>query len=150
MSSSETPGGAGDGPTDLPSDAYKKTTDGVVIAVEPFFLESHSVPALNHYVWAYRVRIANRRCAPVRLTHRYWRITDSAGGVQEVYGEGVVGEKPLIQPGGVYEYTSGAPLATPSGLMTGRYEMETLEGDRLDVEIPAFSLDSPHEVSRAN
>lgn len=129
---------------------YSKTTHGVAIAVEPFFLESHSVPALGHYVWAYRVRIANRRGGPVKLLTRYWRITDSAGAVQEVFGEGVVGEQPLIQPGDAYEYTSGAPLTTPSGLMSGRYEMETLDGDRLDIEIPAFSLDSPHEAARAN
>lgn len=129
---------------------YEKTTDGVAIAVQPIFLESHSLPDFSHYVWAYRVRIANKRCDPVRLMMRYWRITDSAGGTQEVYGEGVVGEQPLIQPGATYEYTSGAPLNTPSGVMSGRYEMETPEGERLDVEVPTFSLDSPHEVKRVN
>ncbi len=129
---------------------YQKTTDGVVIKVQPYFLESHSRPDFSHYVWAYRVRIANTREGAVQLKNRYWRIMDSSGGVQEVHGEGVVGEQPLIQPGDVYEYTSGAPLNTPSGVMYGRYEMETPEGERLDVEIPTFSLDSPHEVRRAN
>lgn len=129
---------------------YEKSTHGVAIAVEPVFLESHSLPSMDHYVWAYRVRIANGRRAAVQLKARYWRITDSRGSVQEVYGEGVVGEQPVIQPGDVYEYTSGAPLATPSGVMLGRYEMETPEGESLDVDVPAFSLDSPHDARRMN
>lgn len=129
---------------------YRKSTHGVAIAVEPIFLESHSLPAMDHYVWAYRVRIANERPGAVQLKMRYWRITDSRGSVQEVYGEGVVGEQPVIQPGEIYEYTSGAPLATPSGVMTGRYEMETSDGESLDVDVPTFSLDSPHDVQRVN
>ena len=132
------------------SSRYVKTTDGVVIEVEPMFLESESYPDFDHYVWAYRVRIGNERREPVRLRSRYWRITDSCGVVREVRGEGVVGEQPLIEPGDVYEYTSGAPLPTPSGLMGGSYQMETSNGERLDVEIPTFSLDSPHEKRTLN
>lgn len=130
--------------------SFEQTSHDVVVGVTPVFLESHSEPAMAHFVWAYRVRIGNQRNTPVRLLNRYWRIADSGGGVQEVRGEGVVGEQPLIQPGAVYEYTSGAPLATPSGFMSGSYEMETPEGERFDVAIPAFSLDSPHENRRAN
>jgi len=76
---------------------------------------------------------------------RHWRIIDARGQTEEVMGDGVVGEQPLIAPGEIYEYTSGAPLTTPSGLMVGTYQMETSEGDSFDVAIPAFSLDSPYE-----
>lgn len=80
----------------------------------------------------------------VRLINRHWRIIDSYGRVREVDGAGVVGEQPLIAPGDVFEYASGAPLTTPSGIMTGHFEMMTPTGQLFLVEIPAFSLDSPH------
>lgn len=128
-----------------------KVTSGVSISVEPTFLDSQSFPELKHFVWAYRVEIKNNREDAVRLRRRYWRIADSAGGVQEVAGEGVVGEQPLIEPGATYTYTSGAPLATPSGLMAGRYEMECARsGEKFWAEVPAFSLDSPHEARLMN
>ncbi|MBT3307515.1 MAG: Co2+/Mg2+ efflux protein ApaG, partial [Alphaproteobacteria bacterium] len=76
---------------------------------------------------------------------RHWRITDSLGNVQEVRGDGVIGEQPVLDPGGSFEYTSGTPLSTPSGIMAGTYQMETPGGERFDVTIPAFSLDSPHQ-----
>jgi len=79
----------------------------------------------------------------VQLRTRYWQITDAAGRVQEVRGEGVVGEQPVIQPGQSFSYTSGAPLATTSGFMSGSYQMETDKGQPFEVEIPAFSLDQP-------
>ncbi|MEL6318032.1 MAG: Co2+/Mg2+ efflux protein ApaG [Pseudomonadota bacterium] len=123
---------------------------GVVIEVEPEFLEDRSVPAEDAYVWAYTVRIENHRSEAVRLLSRYWRITDARGVVQEVRGDGVVGEQPLIQPGECYEYTSGTPLRTPSGLMSGSYQMETPDGTRFEAEIPAFSLDSPYETRARN
>lgn len=130
--------------------AYHKRTAGVVVDVQPFYLESKSVPAMNHYVWAYRVRIANERLSAVRLISRYWRITDSQGNMREVRGEGVVGEQPEISPGESYEYTSGAPLTTPSGMMCGSYHMEDADGAPFEVEIPSFSLDSPHENRMVN
>ncbi len=70
--------------------------------------------------------------------------------MQEVRGPGVVGEQPVLEPGESFEYTSGTPLATPSGIMVGSYQMQTDHGDRFDVEIPAFSLDSPHQVVNLN
>ena len=82
----------------------------------------------------------------MRLRTRYWRITDAAGLTEEVKGDGVVGEQPVIRPGEGYEYTSGAPLNTPSGLMVGAYGMETAAGEEFHVDIPAFSLDSPYET----
>ena len=80
----------------------------------------------------------------MQLLTRYWKITDAQGNVQEVRGDGVVGEQPVLEPGERFEYTSGAPLPTPSGFMVGSYNMRSNTGERFDVEIPAFSLDSPH------
>ena len=127
------------------SSTYAETTESITIIVEPFYLDEQSEPADSHYVWAYHVRIENNSQKVVQLKTRYWRITDSLGNVQEVRGDGVVGEQPVLDPGGSFEYTSGTPLSTPSGIMAGSYQMETTGGDRFDVNIPAFSLDSPHQ-----
>ena len=129
---------------------YSQTTRGITVTVHPMFLEDQSSPAENHYVWAYRVRIENRGEETVQLMRRHWKITDALGRMQEVQGAGVVGEQPVLEPGGSYEYTSGTPLSTPSGIMMGSYQMETGDGQTFDVGIPAFSLDSPHEVHRLN
>lgn len=123
---------------------YSTTTRSITVTVEPTYLDDQSEPGQGHFVWAYRVRIENRGSDTVQLLNRYWQITDAAGRVQEVRGAGVVGEQPVLDPGESFEYTSGAPLATPSGFMQGRYEMETRRGERFEVDIPAFSLDSPH------
>jgi ApaG protein len=86
----------------------------------------------------------------VQLRNRYWRITDALGRVQEVRGPGVVGEQPVLEPGQSFEYTSGTPLPTPSGIMVGSYEMEAADGRAFEVAIPAFSLDSPHQPRQLN
>ncbi|WP_243396321.1 Co2+/Mg2+ efflux protein ApaG [Hyphococcus luteus] len=125
---------------------YEQVTRGIRVSVSPTFLEDQSDPDEPRYVWAYTVRINNESDTPVQLRTRYWRITDSRGQTDVVAGDGVVGEQPVIRPGEGFEYTSGAPLATPSGLMVGAYGMETHEGEVFDVDIPAFSLDSPHEL----
>lgn len=124
---------------------YNETTQSISVTVEPIYLEDQSSPTDNHFVWAYQVKIENRSHKTVQLLNRYWRITDSHGRVQEVRGAGVVGEQPTLKPGESFEYTSGTPLPTPSGIMVGCYEMETESGVRFDVAVPAFSLDSPHE-----
>jgi ApaG protein len=129
---------------------YSQTTRDITVTVQPVFLEDQSSPTENHYVWAYRVRIENKGSETVQLMRRHWKITDALGRMQEVQGDGVVGEQPLLEPGGSYEYTSGTPLSTPSGIMMGSYQMETGDGQTFDVGIPAFSLDSPHEVHRLN
>lgn len=126
-------------------DMYTSTTHNIQVTVEPFFLEDKSSPEDQHYVWGYHVQIENKGQETVTLKTRYWRITDGIGIVQEVHGEGVVGEQPTLSPGESYEYTSGAPLTTPSGIMSGSYQMVTTEGANLEIEIPAFSLDSPHD-----
>ena len=124
-----------------------KTASKIYVRVEPLFLEDQSLPLENHYVWAFQVWIENRGIETVQLLSRTWRITDSKGRIQEVKGQGVVGEKPWIVPGATYHYTSGTPLPTPSGVMEGSYHMKTQAGESFDVSIPAFSLDSPYETS---
>ncbi len=123
--------------------AYQRTTRDITVRVQPQYLESESEPQIDRYVWAYHVSIENDGTEAVRLRRRYWHITDANGTQHEVEGEGVVGEQPLLEPGERFQYTSGTPLSTASGFMLGRYTMEVASGERFDVEIPPFSLDSP-------
>jgi ApaG protein len=125
---------------------YSEITRSIKVTVNPFYLEDHSFPSENHFEWAYQVRIENLGRETVQLRRRHWRITDGMGRQQEVRGPGVVGEEPVLAPGESFEYTSGTPLATPSGIMVGSYEMETRAGESFEVAIPAFSLDSPYQA----
>ncbi len=129
---------------------YIETTRSIRVQVQPTYLEDQSSPDEKYYVWDYRVRIENLGEETVQLLNRYWKITDAGGRVQEVRGPGVVGEQPVLAPGESYEYTSGCPLPTPSGIMVGSYEMETREGETFEIAIPAFSLDSPFQPRRLN
>ena len=129
---------------------YAETTRSIRVTVKPYYLEDQSSPTDNRYVWAYHVRIENRGAETVQLRRRHWRITDAMGRVQEVRGPGVVGEQPVLAPGQSYEYTSGTPLPTPSGIMVGSYDMELPDGECFAVAIPAFSLDSPHQPRHLN
>lgn len=123
---------------------YSAVTRRIEVTVRPFYLADRSSPADDRYVFAYEVRIANLGEETVRLRNRHWKIADARGRTQEVRGAGVVGEQPVLAPGESFQYTSGAPLATASGIMFGSYEMESERGERFEVEIPAFSLDAPH------
>ncbi|HVO16813.1 MAG TPA: Co2+/Mg2+ efflux protein ApaG [Alphaproteobacteria bacterium] len=125
---------------------YAEITRSIKITVKPVYLEDQSSPSENHYVWAYHIRIENEGSRTVQLINRYWRITDALGRVQEVRGAGVVGEQPVLRPGETFEYTSGTPLSTPTGFMAGTYEMETPDGERFNVKVPLFSLDSPYQT----
>ena len=129
---------------------YTRTTNYIKVTVMPLYLEEQSNPEMHHYVWAYNIQLENFGEKTVQLITRYWHITDGNGGVQEVNGPGVVGEQPVLRHGDSYQYTSGAVLRTPSGFMVGKYGMETDDGEKFHIEIPAFSLDSPHQVSRPN
>lgn len=124
---------------------YERKTRDVVVRVEPEFLSEQSSPADDRYIWAYTVEIENQSSEDLQVVRRYWKIADRDGQVQEVSGEGVVGEIPMLKPGETFSYTSGAPLSAPSGVMLGHYGMKTETGETYDVEIPAFSLDSPFE-----
>ncbi|WP_137389101.1 Co2+/Mg2+ efflux protein ApaG [Rhodoligotrophos defluvii] len=127
---------------------YDKTTRAIRVTVTPTFLEDQSTPEEHYFVWAYTIVIENLGQEVVQLMTRYWKITDALGRHQEVRGEGVVGEQPVLHPGERFEYTSGAPLPTPSGIMVGSYQMETSSGEMFNVEIPAFALESPYAKTR--
>ncbi len=128
---------------------YSKTTRAIAVTVRSSYLPEQSQPEESRFVWAYRVRIENRGEVRVQLLRRTWLITDARGRVQRVDGAGVVGKQPVLAPGEAFEYTSGTPLETPSGFMTGAYHMVELEsGAAFDVAIPPFSLDSPHQGGR--
>ncbi len=129
---------------------YSAMTNNIQVDVEPQFLEQESDPDSNRYFWAYTIAISNHGGLSVQLLERFWRITDEAGKVEEVAGPGVVGEQPILSPGDTFQYTSGCPLSTPSGIMIGRYRMVTEDGDAFDVDIPAFSLDMPDAVRTVN
>jgi ApaG protein len=129
---------------------YEKTTRNITVSVRSFYLEEQSSPEDDRFVWAYRVSIENRGQETVQLMNRHWRITDKLGRLQEVKGPGVVGEQPVLKPGESFEYTSGCPLSTPSGIMAGSYEMSAGGDERFDIEIPAFSLDSPYDTATIN
>lgn len=122
---------------------YKATTRAIDVSVEPFYLAEQSEPEKERWVFGYRVRIENAGTETVQLLTRHWQITDGRGRVIEVRGEGVVGEQPRLEPGESFQYTSGTPLPTPTGIMAGSYQMVNEDGERFDVVIPAFSLDAP-------
>jgi ApaG protein len=123
---------------------YEAVTQGIRVRVTPQFLEDQSSPEDGRYFWAYRVEISNTGEETVQLMTRLWLITDGNGRSETVKGPGVVGKTPTLAPGTTFTYTSGCPLSTPSGIMSGSYQMQRADGTLLDVEIPGFSLDSPY------
>lgn len=125
-------------------DYYKELTDNVEVAVEPEYLDGQMTNTSSSFFWAYHVKISNKNSYPIQLISRYWKILDEKGAKQEIEGEGVVGEKPIIEPDSFYQYTSGAHLNCPSGIMTGYYVMKKNDGKTFNVKIPAFSLDVPN------
>ncbi|MGN6582813.1 MAG: Co2+/Mg2+ efflux protein ApaG [Rhizobiaceae bacterium] len=129
---------------------YRATTEGIEVQVEPFYMSDRSEPEDNHYVWSYRITISNNSDSFVQLMSRYWHITDGVGNVEEVRGPGVVGEQPELNPGDSFQYTSGCPLSTPSGIMVGHYTLRQADGRLFEVAIPAFSLDIPGEARTVN
>lgn len=122
---------------------YEKVTRAIRVRVRPEYLEAQSAPDEGRFFWSYTVEIINEGSETVQLRSRYWRITDANGRVEEVRGPGVVGRTPVISPGESFEYTSGCPLRTASGIMVGSYQMADATGTLVDIAIPAFSLDSP-------
>jgi ApaG protein len=129
---------------------YRAVTRNVEVKVTPRFLPERSSHEQSYYFWSYTIEITNLGRETVQLKTRHWRITDAFGRLQEVRGAGVVGEEPVLPPGAAFEYTSGVPLPTPSGFMVGTYGMVASSGERFDIEIPAFSLDSPQESRTVN
>jgi ApaG protein len=122
---------------------HSATTSEVTVRVSVSFLPEQSEPARGRWFWAYHVRIENGARGAVQLISREWTIADGRGGRHEVAGEGVVGEQPIIEAGGSFDYVSGCPLATPTGWMEGRYHMVSAEGRAFAVAIPRFPLVAP-------
>ena len=112
----------------------------IQIHVTPLYLEEHSSPESNYYVFAYTVLMQNCGDIAAKLLTRHWIITDSNGKTEEVRGPGVIGEQPRLMPGDSFEYTSSAVLQTPMGTMTGSYQMRNDDGDLFDAMIPTFTL----------
>ena len=129
---------------------YEETTAGVTVRVNPSYLADDSDPAASRFLWSYHIRLENEGPLPVQLLDRHWIIVDARGRTEEVQGDGVVGDQPTLRPGQSYDYVSGCPLATPSGLMHGSYGFVDAAGRRFRVVIPAFALDSPHARRQAN
>ncbi|WP_052283073.1 Co2+/Mg2+ efflux protein ApaG [Kluyvera genomosp. 1] len=115
----------------------------VCVQVQSVYIETHSTPEEERYVFAYTVTIRNLGRTAVQLLGRYWVITNGHGRETEVQGEGVVGVQPHIEPGGEYQYTSGAVLETPLGTMQGHYDMIDVDGVPFAIDIPVFRLFVP-------
>ena len=116
----------------------------IKIKVDTTYLQEASDPSNNKYYFLYTVSIDNIGREGAKLLSRHWVIEDSNGKVQDVKGEGVVGEFPILQPGESFEYTSGTPLKTTNGIMQGFYLMSQNNGEQIKIDIPTFSLDSPY------
>ena len=129
---------------------YRAVTRQIEVTVEPNFLPERWSIEKCQYFWSYTIAITNTGDETVQLRTRHWIITDASGRRQEVRGDGVVGEQPVLAPGQRFEYTSGVPLQTASGFMTGRYQMESESGERFEIDVPTFSLDSPEHKRTLN
>ena len=114
------------------------------VKVTPAYLADQSDPVNEHYVFSYTVTILNEGNKPAKLLTRHWIITDGDGRVQEVRGNGVIGEQPHLKPGEGFQYTSGTFMNTPVGIMKGSYQMVTDDGVNFDAEIPSFTLSVPN------
>jgi ApaG protein len=123
---------------------YSATTRGVHVSVTPSFMESESSAKDNRYFWAYTIDIVNEADQTVQLIARHWHITDGHGQLHEVKGPGVVGEQPVLKAGERFTYTSGCPLDTPHGSMTGIFQMVAEDGASFEATIPPFPLQSPY------
>ena len=119
---------------------YRESTQDIEVEVVPEYLAAESAPQISQFVFAYHITITNKGESEVQLINRHWIITDGEGVVQEVKGEGVVGEQPRLGPGQTHKYSSFCPLSTPTGNMRGSFEMITQKGKKFDIQIPLFFL----------
>jgi ApaG protein len=122
---------------------HSATTRAVTVRVSVSFLPEQSEPGRGRWFWAYHVRVENGGPQAVQLISRSWTISDGRGGRHEVEGEGVVGEQPIIEPGGAFDYVSGCPLNTPTGWMEGSYKMVAADGTSFAAAVPRFPLVAP-------
>ena len=122
-------------------------TNGILVTVESEYIPERSSLSSRQFAFAYTVRIANQGAAPAQLRTRHWIIADGDGHVQEVRGDGVVGEQPFLRPGQQFEYTSWCVIATPTGTMRGSYQMVRPGGEGFDAEIAPFRLALPQTLN---
>ena len=122
---------------------YKSKTSGIEVLVSPEYVDSQINKNGSFFVWAYHVEIENKSSETLQLVNRYWKIIDENGVIQEISGLGAVGEQPILAPNDNFKYSSGVHLRHPSGIMSGHYGMKRPNGEIINVEIPAFSLDVP-------
>jgi ApaG protein len=131
----------------LHASTSEAVTNNVRVEVESQYASEHSQPFQNQWFFYYTIRITNESDETVQLLSRHWIITDAGGHVEEVRGPGVVGEQPVLAPGESFQYTSGCPLKTSTGVMHGTYQMVVTDGGkRFDVEIAPFALHEPYTV----
>lgn len=124
----------------------RKSEYAIEVLVETNYIREQSIPDKNRYVFAYTITITNVGSVPAKLLRRHWIITDANNKVQEVHGDGVIGEQPYLKPGQSFQYTSGAMLETPVGCMEGTYDMLADDEIEFDATIPVFSLATPHTL----
>lgn len=122
---------------------HAATTEGVTVRVAVNFLPEQSHVSAGRWFWVYHIRLENHSHETIQLISRHWRITDGNGMINHVDGEGVVGEQPVLLPGGTHDYVSGCPLTTPHGSMEGHYTFRKEDGAALRVAIPFFPLAAP-------
>jgi ApaG protein len=122
------------------------TKNKILVEATPFFIADQSAPERDRYVFAYTITITNEGTVAAQLLNRHWLITDSNGKIQEVKGDGVIGEQPYLKPGETFRYTSGAVLETPVGTMQGQYTMHPDEGENFNANIPQFTLSIPRTL----
>jgi ApaG protein len=130
----------------LHASTSEAVTNHIRVEVESQYAPEHSQPFENQWFFYYTIRITNEGPETVQLLSRHWVITDATGYIEEVKGEGVVGEQPVLSPGEAFQYTSGCPLRTSTGVMKGTYLMVTRDGRRFDVDIAPFALHEPYTV----
>ena len=123
-----------------------KSEYAIEVLVETNYIQEQSIPDKNRYVFAYTITITNVGSIPAKLLRRHWIITDANNKIQEVHGDGVIGEQPHLKPGQSFQYTSGTMLETPVGCMEGTYDMVADDEIEFDATIPVFSLATPHTL----
>ena len=122
---------------------YKETTKYISVSVSPEYLHQQSEPSDNHFTWAYHVHIENSGSTSIQVLARHWKVTDIKGQSHEIVGDGLVGKQPVLKSGEVFRYSSGTPLSTPSGFMSGSFLLISEGGELFNALVPSFSLDSP-------
>ena len=134
----------------IKTEFYKSNTSGIEVRVKPEYVISRSSFLEDMFIWAYHIKIKNRSDTTFQLVSRYWKIIDEKGGIQEISGEGVIGEQPILTPGSNFYYSSGVNLSYPSGIMYGHYIMKKESNQIINVKIPTFSLDIPNAKITVN